>query len=84
MKRYNGMTLEQHQQMATELLAMQQKAHQIMVQILEAYGTTRKTTKSAIKLENKIKDLKFDMDMAYFNDIKPQGRHSPYYPIKEQ
>jgi hypothetical protein len=83
MKRYNGMTLEQHQQIADDLLAIQEKAHRIMMQISKAYGTSRKQTKNAVKLENKLTDLRFDMDSAYFNDIKPQGRQSPYYPRRE-
>ncbi len=83
MPRYKGLTLEQHQQIAADLLALQDKIHQMRMQISKAYGVSRKTTKSVVKLENKVKDLKSDMDTAYFNDLGREAPHTPYYPRKE-
>ncbi len=83
MPQYEGLSINQHQKIAAELLAMQEKTRQIFLQILEAYGVSKKVTKCAQKLMNEVGTFKSEMDKAYFNNIGPEAPHTPYYPVNK-
>jgi len=83
MARFKGLTAEQHRQIAAELLTMQDKARQMLHQVSEAYGVSKKVAKTSYKLLNMVNIFKSDMDSAYFNDLGPGAPNSPYYPRKE-
>jgi pimeloyl-CoA synthetase len=80
MRKFKGLTMEQHLQIAADLLAMQEKARQMLHQVSDAYGVSKKVTKTSYKLLGIVNIFKSDMDTAYFDDINPKDSHSPYYP----
>jgi hypothetical protein len=57
MKRKKGLSLEQHQQLAAELLAMHEKTRQILHQICNAYGVSKRICKRAPRLMNEVSDF---------------------------
>ena len=83
MRRFKGLTMEQHLQMAADLIAMQEKIRQMLHQVSEAYGVSKKVTKTSYKLLNMLDTFKSDMDTAYFDDIGIKAPHTPYYPGKK-
>ncbi|MGO8761076.1 MAG: hypothetical protein ACLP2P_06650 [Desulfobaccales bacterium] len=82
MARYKGLTLEQHREMAADLIAMQGKVRQMLHQVSDAYGVSKKVSKTASKMLHIVNTFKSDMDTVYFNDLNPESSNSPYYPRK--
>ncbi len=75
------LSLNQHQEIASELLGIQEKTRKIFFQLLETYGVNKKVTKCAQRLLNEMDTFKSEMETAYFNDIGRETPHTPYNPI---
>ncbi len=75
MPQYKGLSATQHQEIASEVLAVKEKTRQIFFQLLEAYGVNTKVVKCAQRLINEIDIFKSEMDAAYLND---KGQEAPH------
>ncbi len=81
MPQHRGLSLNQHQEIASELLGIQEKTRKIFFQLLEVYGVNERVTKCAQRLLNEMDTFKSEMETAYFNDIGREIPHTPYNPI---
>ncbi len=83
MPQYKGLSINQHQEIAAELLAVQEKVRQIFFKLLEAYGPDRRVTRCAHKLLDEVDTFTSEMNTAYFSDMGQEAPHTPYYPSRK-
>lgn len=62
------LTVEQHVELGTELLAMDKQIHALALRLSSTYGSTSAQVKHATKLRNVLLNLRSDMELQLMRD----------------
>lgn len=82
MKRQKGLSLAEHDLIATQLKMMHDMTCRIMCKVGNGYGKTDPKTRIAVKAHHCVVFLRNRLENQMFQDCwnNPNPVHSPYYP----